>query len=90
MNLAKSTLDKMLKTGKMVNEIISENDMGGLDEEATRKLCQEAVEANPNAVADYKNGKEKAIKAVVGYVMKNSRGKADAMAAENIIKEIIK
>ncbi len=90
MNLAKSTLDKMLKTGKMVSEIISENDMGGLDEEATRKLCQEAVEANPNAVADYKNGKEKAIKAVVGYVMKNSRGKADAMAAENIIKEIIK
>ncbi|MEE0931094.1 MAG: hypothetical protein UIM53_08840, partial [Acutalibacteraceae bacterium] len=38
----------------------------------------------------YKNGKEKAIKAVVGYVMKNSRGKADAMTAENIIKELIK
>lgn len=89
MNLAKSTLDKMLETGKKASELISEKDMGGLDEEATKKLCQEAVDANPNAVADYKNGKEKAVKAIVGYVMKNSRGKADAMKAEEIIKRII-
>lgn len=89
MNLAKSTLDKMLETGKKASELISEKDMGGLDEEATKKLCQEAVDANPNAVADYKNGKEKAVKAIVGYVMKNSRGKADAMKAEEIIKQII-
>lgn len=89
MNLAKSTLDKMLETGKPVSELISESDMGGLDDNATRKLCEEAVEKNPKAVADYKNGKEKAIKSMVGYVMKNSRGKADAMKAENIIKEII-
>lgn len=89
MNLAKSTLDKMLETGKKASELISEKDMGGLDEEATKKLCQEAVDANPNAVADYKNGKEKAVKAIVGYVMKNSRGKADAMKAEKIIKQII-
>lgn len=89
MNLAKSTLDKMLETGKKVSELISESDMGGLDETATKKLCEEAVKNNPNAVADYKNGKEKAIKAIVGYVMKNSRGKADAMVAENIIKELI-
>lgn len=88
-NLAKSTLDKMLETGKKASELISEKDMGGLDEEATKKLCQEAVDANPNAVADYKNGKEKAVKAIVGYVMKNSRGKADAMKAEEIIKRII-
>lgn len=90
MNLAKSILDKMLETGKKVSELISESDMGGLDETATKKLCEEAINNNPNAVADYKNGKEKAVKAIVGYVMKNSRGKADAMVAENIIKELIK
>lgn len=89
MNIAKATLDKMLETGKNVSELISDKDMGGLDEEATKKLCEEAVIANPNAVADYKNGKDKAIKAIVGFVMKNSRGKADAMTAEKIIKEII-
>ena len=89
MNLAKSTLDKMLETGKKPNELISESDMAGLDDNALTELCRQAVEANPNAVNDYKNGKEKAIKAIVGFVMKNSRGKADAVAAEAKIKTLI-
>lgn len=90
MNLAKSTLDKMLETGKPVNQLISESDMGGLDDATMLKLCNDAITANPNAVNDYKNGKEKAIKALLGFVMKNSRGKADAVAVERTIKEIIK
>lgn len=89
MNLAKSTLEKMLDTGKKATEFISESDMGGLDEATMISLCEQAVESNPNAVSDYKNGKEKAIKSLVGFVMKNSRGKADAVAAEAKIKELI-
>ena len=88
-NLAKSTLEKMLDSGKGALDFISESDMGGLDENALNDLCKQAVESNPKAVADYKSGKEKAIKALVGNVMKNSRGKADASAAEAKIKEII-
>ena len=88
MNLAKSTLEKMLDTGKKATEFISESDMGGLDEATMISLCEQ-VESNPNAVSDYKNGKEKAIKSLVGFVMKNSRGKADAVAAEAKIKELI-
>ena len=89
MNLAKSTLDKMLETGKKVGELISESDMAGLDENTFNDLCRQAVDANPKAVADYKNGKEKAVKSIVGFVMKNSRGKADAVAAEEKIKVLI-
>ena len=88
-NLAKSTLEKMLDSGKGALEFISESDMGGLDENALLELCKQAVESNPKAVDDYRNGKEKAIKALVGNVMKNSRGKADASAAEAKIKELI-
>lgn len=89
MNLAKKTLAKMLETGQAPNELIDEKDMGGLDENALNELCKQAVEANPNAVADYKNGKTKAIKALVGFVMKNSRGKADAAAAEQKLIDLI-
>ena len=88
-NLAKVTLEKMLDTGKGALEFISESDMGGLDENALIELCKQAVESNPKAVEDYKNGKEKAIKAMVGFVMKNSRGKADINLAEDKIIEII-
>ena len=88
-NLAKATLEKMLDSGKGALDFISESDMGGIDGNALLELCKNAVEGNPKAVEDYKNGKEKAIKALVGNVMKNSRGKADAMAAEAKIKELI-
>ena len=89
MNMAKSTLDKMLETGKKPSELISDSDMAGLSEDIVNDLCRQAIEANPNAVNDYKNGKEKAIKALVGFVMKNSRGKADAVAAEEKIRAMI-
>ena len=88
-NLAKATLEKMLDSGKGALEFISESDMGGLDENTLVELCKQAIDSNQKAVEDYKNGKEKAIKAIVGNVMKNSRGKADAVAAETKIKELI-
>lgn len=88
-NLAKSTLEKMLDSGKGVKEFISESDLAGMDESTLNDLCQKAVEANPKAVADYKNGKQKALKSIVGFVMKESRGRADAAAAEAKILELI-
>ena len=88
-NLAKSTLEKMLDTGKGVREFVSESDLAGMDENTLNDLCQKAVENNPKAVADYKNGKQKALKSIVGFVMKESRGRADAAAAETKILELI-
>ena len=79
----------MLDTGKGALEFISESDMGGLDENTMIELCRQAIESNPKAVEDYKGGKEKALKALLGNVMKNSRGKADATAAEAKLKELI-
>ncbi len=88
-NLAKATLEKMLDSGKDALDFISESDMGGVDDNALLELCKNAIAGNPKAVEDYKNGKVKAIKALVGNVMKNSRGKADAQAAEAKIIELI-
>ncbi len=88
-NLAKSALEKMLDSGEPVTAFVSESDMGSLDDDALNALCHEAISSNPNAVSDYKGGKEKAIKALVGFVMKNSKGKADAAAAEAKLKELI-
>ena len=89
-SLAKGTLDKMLETGKSVTDFVSEEDMAGLDENTLITLCNNAIEQNPNAVADYKAGKEKALMALLGNVMKNSRGRADAKAVTEKLKELLK
>ncbi len=87
---AKKALSKMLETGKSAEEVIPKDQMGGLSDKELNKLVQEAVSQCQPAVNDYLAGKEKAIKAVVGYVMKQSRGKADAAKAEQMIIEMVK
>ena len=88
-NLAKKALDKMLDSGKPVTEFVSESDMAGLDDATLTEYCQNAINAMPAAVADYKSGKEKALMAVLGNVMKQSRGRADAASVTAKLKELI-
>jgi aspartyl-tRNA(Asn)/glutamyl-tRNA(Gln) amidotransferase subunit B len=89
-NIARNTLEKMLDTGKSVDEFISEKDMEGMDDDFLRKICEKAVSENENAVVQYLAGKEKAFGAIIGYIMKETKGKADAALAAEIVKELIK
>lgn len=89
-NLMKTTLEKMLDSGKPAAELISESDMSGIGEEELRQYCLQAIECSPNAVRDYLGGKEKALKALLGHVMKSTRGRADAQAAEALLAELLK
>lgn len=88
-NLAKKTLEQMLDTGKPCMAFIDESDLGGVDESEIVKMCECAISNNPNAVEDYKNGKEKALMALLGNVMKQSRGKADAQTVKVKLIELI-
>ena len=88
-NLAKGALEKMLDSGEPVTKFVSESDMAGLDENTLTEYCQNAISAMQNAVSDYKSGKEKALMALLGNVMKQSRGRADAGAVKDKLKELI-
>ena len=90
MNLVKSAFEKMLDTGRPAGDFISEDDMGGLDEAALRKLCEDSIAANLKAADDVRAGKEKAVKALVGGVMRAAKGRADAQAAEKLLLELLK
>ena len=90
MNLAKKTLSKMLETGKDAKEFISENDMKEISEDELKSMCMEAIKANESAVKDYLSGKEKALKAILGNVMKQTRGRGNAQVIEKLLIELIK
>lgn len=89
-NMARNVLEKMLDTGKPVKEFVSDKDMEGIGEEDLKRLCEKAVAANENAAAQYLSGKEKALGAIIGYIMKETKGKADAALATEIVKQLIK
>lgn len=83
--VAQDTLNKMLQSGKGVDEFIKAEDLVSVSEDEIINFCKAAIEANPKAAEDIKAGKGKAINALKGFVMKQSRGKADAAKVEELI-----
>ena len=61
---------------------------GNLSDSELENMIDLIIEKNPKAVSDYKTSSEpeKLLKWFVGQVMKESRGKANAVKAEQIIK----
>ncbi len=59
------------------------------DEGALRTTIEEIIAANPQSVADYKSGKEKAIGFLVGQTMRAMKGKADPGSVNSILKELL-
>lgn len=53
------------------------------------KICQEVVHRNPQMVADFKGGKEKALGGLVGQVMAASKGTANPKSVNEILKRLL-
>ena len=88
-NLGKRVLAQMMETGGDAGEFITEDDLKVVSGEALSKLCRETIELNPKTVADFCAGKEKAIKALVGAVMRETKGRADAIEAEAELRGLL-
>ncbi len=59
------------------------------DEGALRGVVEEILEKNPQSVADYKAGKQKAMGFVVGQTMRAMKGKADPAVVNELVKELL-
>jgi aspartyl-tRNA(Asn)/glutamyl-tRNA(Gln) amidotransferase subunit B len=58
------------------------NDTGALE-----AIVDEVIAKNPKSVEEYRAGKDKAFNALVGQVMKASRGKANPAQASELLKK---
>ena len=59
------------------------------DEGQLREAIQGIIDANPQSVEDYHNGKEKAMGFLVGQTMRAMKGKADPASVNRIVKELL-
>jgi len=60
------------------------------DSDAVEKLVDEVMAASAKLVEDYRSGKEKAFNALVGQVMKASKGKANPAQVNEILRRKLK
>ncbi len=56
-------------------------------EDEILKLVLEVMDENPQSIADFKNGKDRAMGFLVGQVMKKSKGQANPALASKLVKE---
>ena len=85
---AKSVLEEMFKTGKDAASIIAEQGLGQIND--TNELEQAVVEvinSNAQPVADFRAGKEPALKFLVGQVMRATRGRADPRLVDEVLRK---
>jgi len=59
------------------------------DDGLVRDAAVRALKANPQSVADYRGGKEKAFGFLVGQVMRELKGKANPQSVNAILKELL-
>ena len=90
-NIAKGDVFKeMYASGKDPNVIIEEKGLKSVDDSnLIEEICKKVLSDNPKSVEDIKNGKLKALSFLVGMVMKESKGQANALIVQEILKKIL-
>ena len=85
---AKSVLEEMYKTGKDAADIIDRRGLRQIsDTDEIEEAVRQAISVNTQALADYKAGKEPALKFLVGQVMKATKGRANPGLVNELLKK---
>ncbi len=85
---AKGLLPELFETGGNPALLVTARGLGQMgDADEISRLVDQTLEANPRIVQDFLGGKQAAAQALVGQVMKLSRGKADPQLASKLVAE---
>ena len=86
--LGKTILTQMLKTGKRVHDLVKEEGLTQITDEAeVRKIIQQIIQENPKSVEDFKKGKEQTITFLIGQVMRATKGRANPELANKLLRQ---
>ena len=88
--IAKEVFEKIFADDIEPESYVKEHGLGMVsDTDALQKTVEEVIAANPQSVADYKAGKQKAIGFLVGQTMKAMKGKANPTAVNEILAKLL-
>jgi len=85
---AQELLHKMWESGDSPEHLILEHDLAQVSDAASLNVdVEEVIAANQKIVADFKGGKENALKALIGQVMAKTKGKANPQLVDEMLRE---
>ena len=88
--IAKDVFVEMFQSGELAGEVIERKGLKpDFDDDQVKVWCQEAINENPKPVDDFRSGNDKALNALLGQVMKKSRGKANPQSVNQVLRELL-
>jgi aspartyl-tRNA(Asn)/glutamyl-tRNA(Gln) amidotransferase subunit B len=89
-SVAKDIFGKMWASGRPAGDIVREEGLGQIDDEAALSpVVRQVLAANPGAVAQFREGRTNVVGFLVGQVMKASEGRANPKIVTDIIRREI-
>ncbi len=86
--IAKTVFEAMWSSGKDASVIVKEQGLVQIsDTGAIEAVVDQVIAANPQSVADFKAGKDRAIGFLVGQVMKETKGRANPEMVNKLLRE---
>ncbi len=90
-SVAKEVFEKIFENNVDPDKYVEENGLKTVNDEGElQKVLEKVIAENPQAVVDYKGGKEKALGALVGQTMKAMKGKANPGMVNQKLREMLK
>ncbi len=87
----KEILDTVLEEETSIEDIIKNSGISNItDDSVIREIIKNIINNNKESVADYKAGHDRAIKFLMGQVMKETKGSANPKLAMDILQEELK
>lgn len=86
--IAKTVFEEMWASGKDAETIVKEKGLVQIsDEGAIIAVVEAVIAANPQSVADFKAGKDRALGFLVGQIMKQTKGRANPELVNKLLRE---
>lgn len=88
--IAKTVFKELIENGGNAEEIVKAKGLVQIsDEGALLKIIGEVLDNNPQSIADFKDGKQKAVGFLVGQIMKATKGQANPQLVNKLLVEEI-
>ena len=89
-NVAKELFPEMFSSGKSASELVQEQGLEvKSDQGEIESICVRAIENDPDAAQKFRDGKEGAINALKGFVMKETRGQANPKVVDTMLRDLL-
>ncbi|OIK16459.1 aspartyl/glutamyl-tRNA amidotransferase subunit B [Bacillus sp. MUM 116] len=86
--IAKTVFKELIENGGDAEKIVKEKGLVQISDEGTLlKVIAEVLDANPQSIEDFKNGKQKAVGFLVGQLMKATKGQANPQVVNKLLQQ---